>query len=41
VTTGTSDQTLTEVVSGLSEGDLVITEGQDLLNDGDAVKVGE
>jgi HlyD family secretion protein len=41
VTTGLSDETLTQIVAGLSEGDLVITEGHDLLNDGDAVKIGQ
>lgn len=37
VQTGISDETRTEILSGLSEGDLVITEGQSFLNEGDRV----
>ena len=39
VQTGISDETMTEITAGLSEGDLVITEGQSFLNEGDRVTV--
>lgn len=39
VQTGISDETRTEITSGLSEGDLVITEGQSFLNEGEKVTV--
>lgn len=41
VTTGLSNDELTEVVEGLKEGDPVITEGQSFLNDGENVSMGE
>jgi len=37
VQTGISDDTRTEILAGLSEGDRVITEGQSFLNEGDRV----
>ncbi len=39
VTAGIADDTLTEVISGLAEGDTVITEGQSFLTDGEKVTV--
>jgi len=39
VQTGISDDSRTEILSGISEGDLVITEGQSFLNEGDRVTV--
>jgi HlyD family secretion protein len=39
VQTGISDASVTEVTEGLSEGDLVITEGQSFLNEGERVTV--
>jgi membrane fusion protein (multidrug efflux system) len=36
---GTSDQTISEILSGLSEGDLVVIAGQDLIDDGDPLNV--
>ena len=37
VQTGISDETVTEITAGLSEGALVITEGQSFLNEGEKV----
>jgi HlyD family secretion protein len=39
VRTGISDESRTEITSGLSEGELVITEGQSFLNEGDKVTI--
>ena len=39
VRTGIADDSRTEILSGISEGDLVITEGQSFLNEGDRVTV--
>ncbi len=39
VQTGISDDAVTEITSGISEGTLVVTEGQSFLNDGDPVTV--
>ena len=39
VQTGISDETMTEITSGLAEGDLVITEGQSFLNEGEKVTI--
>lgn len=39
VQTGIADETMTEITAGLSEGDLVITEGQSFLNEGEKVTV--
>ena len=39
VQTGISDDTVTEVTAGLSEGALVITEGQSFLNEGERVTI--
>jgi HlyD family secretion protein len=39
VATGISDAAVTEIVSGLSDGDLVITEGQSFLAEGQKVRV--
>jgi HlyD family secretion protein len=36
---GISDDSVTEVIDGLSEGDLVITEGQSFLNEGERVTI--
>ena len=41
VTTGLTGSGVTEIVSGLSEGDLVVTVGQTYLADGDAVRIVE
>ena len=38
VQTGISDDSVTEVTAGLSEGDFVITEGQSFLNEGERVR---
>jgi multidrug efflux pump subunit AcrA (membrane-fusion protein) len=37
VQTGISDDAVTEITGGLSDGDLVVTEGQSFLNDGERV----
>ena len=39
VQTGISDDAVTEIASGLSDGVMVVTEGQSFLNDGDSVTV--
>ncbi len=39
VQAGIADDERTEIVSGLSDGDLVVTEGQSFLDDGDSVTV--
>jgi multidrug efflux pump subunit AcrA (membrane-fusion protein) len=39
VQTGISDDTATEITAGLSDGQVVVTEGQSFLNDGDNVTV--
>ncbi len=39
VQTGISDDSVTEVTAGLSEGELVITEGQSFLNEGERVTI--
>jgi multidrug efflux pump subunit AcrA (membrane-fusion protein) len=36
---GTSDEAVTEITTGLAEGDLVVTEGQSFLSDGERVSV--
>ncbi len=40
VQTGLSDDAVTEITGGLSDGALVVTEGQSFLNDGDSVTTG-
>ena len=39
VQTGVSDDAVTEITAGLTEGTLVVTEGQSFINDGDPVTV--
>jgi multidrug efflux pump subunit AcrA (membrane-fusion protein) len=39
VKTGLSDDAVTEIVDGLSDGAVVVTEGQSFLNDGDSVTI--
>jgi multidrug efflux pump subunit AcrA (membrane-fusion protein) len=39
VQTGISDDAVTEITSGLSDGQIVVTEGQSFLNDGDSVTI--
>jgi HlyD family secretion protein len=39
VQTGISDDAVTEITAGLSDGDLVITEGQSFLNEGEKVTI--
>jgi HlyD family secretion protein len=39
VATGIADETMTQITTGLSEGDLVITEGQSFLNEGEKVTI--
>ncbi len=41
VETGLTVDSLTEIVSGLSEGDIVVSRGQSMLQDGSSVKVAE
>ena len=39
VQTGISDDSVTEITAGVSEGALVITEGQSFLNEGERVTI--
>jgi multidrug efflux pump subunit AcrA (membrane-fusion protein) len=41
VDTGISDDAVTEIIGGITEGTLVVTEGQSFLNDGERVTVAQ